>query len=219
MKDSMIIELQEAADFLTTSGKRFWLNPFFFQEVSQKDVAECFGITLGAVAYRIKKLLALGLIEIAKEEVINGHLTKFYRVSSQEFIVPLEVTSSIDLKSHGISIGKAVANVVGRGWAYGMQQQTFDWAFNIRCEDKIGVCQAIVGKNQKGEYTSAKNLPNYGKYLMWDAGLSLSDDDAKELHTELADLYDKYRQKSHESETNQSFYFLNLGFVPMVPDA
>lgn len=210
----MIIQLQEAADFLTNPKKRLWLNPFFFQEVTQKDVAECFGITLGAVDHRIKKLLAMELIEVTREEVIDGHRTKFYRITSQEFLVPIEATSSVDLATYRKRIAIDKAEFISKGLAYGMHKQTEYWGFRIGCVDKMGVYQTIVGKDFQGNYKSSKELPNYGKYFASDAGLSLSDTDAKELHDELRHLYNKYRKKSHESDDKQKFYFLDLSFVP-----
>jgi len=219
MKSSMIIKSQEVADFLTTSGKRGWLNPFFFQEVSQKDVADCFGITMGAVYCRVKKLLQMGLIEMTKEEVVEGHLTKYYRAASKEFVVPLSQTSNVDLEEYNKRLIELKYSNLAECLTWSMKEQSSQWAVRVSCDKKMGVVQSLVAKDNEGNFVPKKELPNAAPSVFYDGGFKLSKEKANELREELVEVYQKYRKLSWETGENEDWYRIDLAFVKMNVDA
>ena len=213
MTNTLTVENQAAADFLTQPGQRHWLAPFFNQALSMSEATHYLDVSLSTLHYRVQKMLDLGLLEVAREEVVGGHLTKFYRTTGEAFIVPFEATSNVDLVSYARGLGYAGAEVVARGWAHGLRQQSLEWAFRIGFMPEIGVGQQVVGKDAAGVYKCPAALPASTPYCVMDAELRLDSATAEALQNDLQELYEKYLGKQEVDGTPR---WLALAFVPVV---
>ena len=210
MKNTLLIENRTAADFLTRDQRR-WLAPFFNQALSMSEATHYLDVPLNTLHYRVQKMLDLGLLEVAREEVVSGHLTKFYRTTSEAFIVPFEATSNVDLVSYARGLG--CNEVVARGWAHGLRQQSLEWAFRIGFMPGIGVGQQLVGKDAAGVFKSPTALPGGTPYCVMDAELRLDSATAEALQNDLQGLYEKYLGRQKAEGTPR---WLALAFVPRV---
>ena len=177
------------------------------------EAANDLGVPLSTLHYQVKKLLDLGLLEVAVEEVVGGHLTKFYRTTGETFIVPFEATSNVDLVSYARGLGYAGAEVVARGWAHGLRQQSLEWAFRIGFMPGIGVGQQLVGKDAAGVYKCPTALPGGTPYGVMDAELRLDSATAGALQDDLQGLYETYLGRQKGDGTPR---WLALAFVPVV---
>ena len=180
------------------------------------EAANDLGVPLNTLHYRVKKMLDLGLLEVASEETVGGHATKRYRTTSKEFVVPFAATSNVDLVSYGEAIERSSADIVAQGWAYSLGQQSLEWAFRIRFMPEIGVGQQLVGKDAEGRYESPTALPNSTNYCVMDAELRLDSATAAALQDDLQSLYGKYMHKQSADGTPR---WLVFAFVPRVGSA
>lgn len=82
------IDDEAAANFLTSPETRFLLGPFMRGETTMKGAAKALNMKLSTFHRRVQQMLALGLVEVTREEVRDGHRVKLYRATREEFVVP-----------------------------------------------------------------------------------------------------------------------------------
>ncbi len=119
-----------AADFLASPNTRSPLGPFFGGESSLSGAAAALGgMKLNTLHRRVRQMVGLGLLEETRTETRGAHRVRLYRATHRELVVPLEVTSSVNLESYTDALLKGSTGIVARGVAGEMQ----------RCEPRRGV--------------------------------------------------------------------------------
>ena len=107
-----------AADFLASPNTRYLLGPFFRGENSLRDAAAALGgIKLNTLHRRVRQMMTLGLLEETRTETRGAHRVRLYRATHREFVVPLELTSNVNLESYTDALLKSSISIVARGVA------------------------------------------------------------------------------------------------------
>lgn len=83
---------REAANFVSLPASSRYFLPFLARESAAAPVARELGVDVGAVAYRIKQMLGLGLIHRTRSQARAGRPVQYYRSVADEVFAPLELT-------------------------------------------------------------------------------------------------------------------------------
>lgn len=175
---------EAAANFLTSLETRFLLGPFMRGETTMKGAAKTLGIGFNTFHRRVRQMLALGLVEVTREEVRDGHRVKLYRATREEFEVPIEATSSVNLETFLDKGFKGSASILSKGMARAMEQKNPRWGFRIYWEENKGVFRTATALDTEGIPT-AINRDEGGSYWYGDAGIRLKPEAAQEFRREL----------------------------------
>lgn len=89
-----VIEDADAARALADPEEQRYLLPFIREELSLSEAARRLEVKPNALLYHIDKLLALGLLEVARVEPRRGRASKLYRASAERFFIPFSLTQA-----------------------------------------------------------------------------------------------------------------------------
>ncbi len=181
MDKTFLIDNQAAADFLTDIDTRKLLAPFMLQERSLSEAAKILNLKLTSLSYHVKKMLKLDLVKVTKTEVRNGHKVKLYKSTSQEYLIPLEASSSMNLAEHIQRIIDKGGQIYAQGLSSAMLSQSDTWGFKVCYISNHGVVQTLIAKNQEGEYDVPETMPQALPYHASDGELTLNDKSAQSL--------------------------------------
>ena len=90
--DQQIITDPKVAAVLMDESDRSFLGRFFHQPRTVSDVAREVGQERVKVLYRVRKLLKLGILQVARLEPRVGRPIKHYQTSAQRYVVPYAVS-------------------------------------------------------------------------------------------------------------------------------
>ena len=99
LNKTVVITNAETAQALADLSELRSLLPFFFNELTLSEAAEVLGLKLNTMHYRAKRLMSLGLSEVASEEPRKGRAMKRYRATSSDYFVPFEATAAGTLET------------------------------------------------------------------------------------------------------------------------
>ena len=99
LNKTVVITNAETAQALADLSELRSLLPFFFNELTLSEAAEVLGLKLNTMHYRAKRLVSLGLSEVASEEPRKGRAMKRYRATSSDYFVPFEATAAGTLET------------------------------------------------------------------------------------------------------------------------
>jgi DNA-binding transcriptional ArsR family regulator len=210
------IEEPEAVQVLIDHHELRFLKPFVLKEHSLSQAAKELGMTPSAMLYRIKKLLRLGLIELARVEPRKGRAVKYYRATSERFFVPFEATSAESLERllyemdeeglHDFVKHRVRASADLPSWG-------------------LGVCRTANGLMSVSFLPAPDHHPDRIVEMVLETDfpaiwasfsrLYLSYEGAKALQHDLVKLFELY--KEHGQGSGQA-YLLRLGLTPVTPD-
>ena len=80
------------ADFLIDRGNHALIEQFWHRENTVASTAQRLALPANAVLYRVKKMLKLKLLEVARLEKRRGRPIAHYRLAADEFYIPFAVT-------------------------------------------------------------------------------------------------------------------------------
>ena len=196
-----------AADFLASPNTRYLLGPFFRGESSLSDAAAALGgMKLNTLHRRVRQMVGLGLLEETRLETRGAHRVRLYRATHQEFVVPLELTSSVNLESYTDARLKSSISIVARGVANEMQRCAPRWGVRVFPSSGGSAFQQMIALDEAGDELERRDFAS-------DLGVCLAPDDAKAFKNELQTLYDRYRSLAR-NEDEGDWYFLCMGFAP-----
>lgn len=211
MTKTKVITDSAAADFLTSPNTRFLLWPFMRGETTMGEAASVMAMELNTLHRRVQQMVALNLVEVTREEVRGGHRVKLYRTTSQEFIVPVEATKSVDLETHLDDGFKGSVAILSRGVAKAMERSAPRWGFRIYLSGNQSVFQQATGLAENGSPLPTEQVEKRSWY--GDCGVRLDPEAARNFRLELQKLYENYlRQAKDEGEGEWHFFF--AGFTP-----
>lgn len=84
---------EEQIKFLRDGEQMQYLDAFISQERSLKEAADHLNVKLNVMSYWVNKMQGLGFIVETRSEPRRGRAIKYYRASSDVFIVPLSVVA------------------------------------------------------------------------------------------------------------------------------
>jgi hypothetical protein len=102
----MIWRAAAAASFVTSPVSSRFFTPFLGRERTVASVAHDIGVSIGAVTYRVRQMIDLGLIVCTKIQTRAGRPIRHYRSVADAVFAPLELTS-LDSVRHLFSSGRS----------------------------------------------------------------------------------------------------------------
>ncbi|MGI8415372.1 MAG: hypothetical protein ACR2P2_04040 [Nakamurella sp.] len=212
-----LLEDPQAATFVTMPASSRYFLPFLARERAAADVARELEVDIGSVSYRVRQMLALGLLRVTRRQQRAGRAITYYRSTSDSVFAPLELTpvgtvrelfrrSRID--SHqalDASVEKAWLRV-GRdqGWGTILYRPNAGNAVN-----RDFVPRNLLDTNNFWQAVLSDAAP-----AVWDqhATLRLSPGSAKDFQRELAGLVHRYSTLA--AEPAASDYLIRLAMAP-----
>ena len=208
-----VVEDADVARALTDPKAQRYLLPFIQEELSLSEAARRLGVKPNALLYHIDKLLALGLLEVARVEPSRGRVSKVYRASAERFFVPFSLTRADTVQS--LSVETSVRSeklfqydLINAEMAFGD-----DWGVAIYpMEDGSLSIDLTTSREHPAEDTAF--ILGAAHPAVWSCWLevSLGLEEAKALQRELVTLWERYRQRRSPDEPR---YTLRLGLAPV----
>lgn len=104
---------------------------------SASAVAEKLNVQISTLYYKIRKMLEYNLIEICRVEKRTGRPIKYYRLSAEEFFLPLEFTPFPTLEYYLRSHLAPIQELAVKGCATSLERMT-DGVWGISVKQKKG---------------------------------------------------------------------------------
>jgi hypothetical protein len=190
---------------------------FLSRARSAKEAADVLGRDLDAVLYRVRRLRAVGLLEVAAVELRAGRPIKHYRAVHDAWFVPFEVLPYADLEEaflamHAAHVARAARAAVrwlsARPWA--------GYRIGVDGSGRMWMRGAAEeGGAPGGGPAGAEPASRLGGLDgPMDAGLELrlSAADARSLNADLAALVATYERRAEEGPPNRLLLVIS---VPM----
>jgi hypothetical protein len=168
---------------------------------SVREAADVLGLDLDAVLYRVRRLHAAGLLEVAAVQPRAGRPIKRYRALHDAWFVPFEVLPYADLEETFLDLHGAHAARAARAAARWLARRP--WAGYRIGVDEAGRMWMRGASDDEPGATAPRPVGGLGGPM--DAGLELrlSADDARALNADLADLIARYEARAGEGPANR----------------
>ena len=202
-----------AARFLLDPDRLRFLRPFMRSEQSTSAAAEALGVAVKTMAYRVKRMEALGLLRCTGERRRPGRPVRLYRAPRTLFI-PFAVVPQGDLEEMVEALLRTpqrqlVAGLV-RSLADGERDlHRWGWRLALDAEERLSIRPA---SNARGdEQLFQKLLTDEGPAVyVGNVPLRLDHAAAKALQRELLALVERY-----DGRDGPDTYLLTLGLAPL----
>ena len=206
--ETVVVTNPEAAKVLTDLTELRSLLPFIFKEMALTEAAEVLGLKLNTAHYRVKRLMALGLLEIAREEPRKGRAIKIYRATSSNYFIPFGATSAETVETLFTQLRAKTSALFHHNVARSYLEV-----------DDIGLRLRARGKKLSVEFDTPDgsflarddNAPDFPAVFTSDNVIHLEFSRAKALQRDLEALLRKY---SSDEGSGQD-YLLVLGLTPL----
>lgn len=205
----------EAARLLIEPASQRFLRPFLGRECSAKAAATKLGVSLSHMAYWLKRLETLALVEHVRSEPRSGRAVKVYRSTADAFVAPFELLPQATLAEFfggfGTSEQIRFSQALGR---VSEEMAARDWGVRLSRREDGKVAMDAVPDSYHAEVETdflASELP-----AAWQSfsAVRLSFEEAKALQRELSELWGRYMGRDEGQ-----VYLLQLGLVRDEPGA
>ncbi len=210
----IIITRPEVAHALTEFRTVQLLEPFMKRELSLSKAAKELRVKLPVLLYHVNKFLRFGLLEVTHTESRAGRPIRHYRSTASTFFVPYQLTSSETLAQLLAELIAPTEKHFHREAARTLQTLDPDWGLNISVHADEGVTYALAPQtaNYVPEAVGRMLEPDNPALLVNDGTFELDFETAKALQRELADLFNRYKQKQ---KPGSQHYAYRLGLTPV----
>lgn len=184
-------------------------HPFWGREETIAGAARELGRPVNAVHYRVKKLLAAGLLSVSRTVPRHGRAIRYYRSRADAFFIPdrlasypgeeerflAEVGPTLERLARGLTITSANAGAPGR-YLYLDDDRRI---YSSRCH----VGSDGVARTSDDPRDFSRGAAQYGTVL-------LTDQEAHSFSEELGELIDRYTRSknSRADEATREYTFL-----------
>ena len=165
-----------------------FLGPFLGREQTVTDAAAEVGCTPAAMLYRVRRMVAVGLLEVVATRKRSGRAIKIYRSIHDGYFVPNEVMPYDDLKHRVTSQGRGLADRLADAYT--------DVLF------RSGNSGRAMARDDTGDYwttdlppaTNHKGQPTF----ITDMTISLTTEEATQIRNLLATAINRGRNRSRQ---------------------
>lgn len=209
----------EAARVLAEPQARRFLEPFIGRERTVSEVAAEVGVAVSSMLYRVRRFMALGLLDVARIEPRKGRPVKHYRAVADGFFVPFQATpleSAEALSVHTFKPWQQLLDEsVGKAWLAAIDERQNLGIHVFR--DEGGRLQRDIVPDSEGDDPQHffRALLEPDAPAVWDTWgtLRLNHDEAKVLQRELAAVLRRYRDCLGEGQGQE--YVVRLAMAPV----
>jgi len=199
-----------AARLLMREDYRAVLGAFLGRERSVAEAAEALRTDLDAVLYRVRRLHAAGLLEVASVQPRAGRAIKRYRAKHDAWFVPFEALPYVDLEETFLELHVAHARVIARAAARALRRSEWSGYRIERNEDDRLWMRGVRADGTSLSATRAGQPDTGPTDAMLE--LRLAPADAVRLNQELVALLDRYASldRSDEGPVNRVVLFASV---------
>lgn len=189
---------------------RFFM-PFLGRGRTLSEAAELLGVRRDTMLYRVRQLLALGLIEVTSVERGRGRPVKRYRSVSDGFVVGFAASQASSVLEVFLTRDAAQRELLGRGL---LSAVVGEGGWHLRIYNDGNTLHWDAAPDDDPAWQKERLLaPTSPTAWYTNDQLRLGQDDAKALQHELAALLLRYREK-HRPDLEQ-VHTLQLGLAPV----
>jgi hypothetical protein len=209
-----------AAAFLMDDRNRAFLPPFLGRESSVAAAAEEAGVGLDDLYYRVRRMTALGILQVTREEPRAGRPIKLYRMPGDGLFIPFATTPAASLeellvRSNAAFDARLVRAQVDAMWA--MIDDPDRWGFRIFYD---------AGGSMHFDYAPEDAPDDFDLHRFWLAPqlpalvagwyeMPLAAGDAKALQRELVELVARYSRLATRGDDTGTTHMLRVALVPL----
>lgn len=210
LDESLEVRDPKAAQVLTDLSRLRFLIPFITSELTLSEAAERLGLKLNTMHYHVRRLIALGLLEIVREEPRRGRAIKIYRATSPDYFVPFEATSTETLEELVAGLQRRTDDIFRKNLVRTYLEEVEGVGIRVQRSSEGKV---VIQVDTPARRLSAQPEPERmtePAVEMRDTTLKLEFEEAKALQRDLDALLEKYNGQPH----GQS-YLLRIGLTPL----
>jgi len=198
-----------AARLVVDANAQRFLRPFLSQESSLKAAADKLGVSLSLMSYWLKRFQKANLVTVVRLEPRAGKPVKVYRTTADVFVAPFELLPSATLMEFFGSFGEEQQRRFSRGLGRVSEAlAASDWGLRIGRRDDGKLRVDTVPDTFRGDAETDFLAPEFPAAWQSFSTIRLTFDEAKALQRELAELWERYLDKS-----DGQVYQLQLGLV------
>lgn len=215
---TVVLTIRRAATFVTMPASSRFLVPLLGRERTASELAAEVGVNVGAAGYRLRQMLALGLIKRTRLQVRAGRSIAHYQAVADRVFAPLELTpidSLGELFRQGLAdISADIDTAIEQGWL--QIGRSAQWGTLIYRQNRNGPVNrdfVPIGLSE-GSMFWAETLAD-GAPPVWSqhATLDLPIGLAKQLQRELAGIVTRYAELASK-QTDKRGHHLQLALAP-----
>ena len=172
------------------------LLPFLGRERRVSDVAVELGLKVDAMYYRVRRLEALGLLEVARTVPRKGRALRLYRARSTHFFVPFTALAERTVEELLAEGDAEMRRRAARSTAAAMRDARLPLRMGIHVHlDAAGAPSVALGPADRDWSPQRLLAPGVPAIASAWAPLRLDFEDAKALQRELFELIGRYAAK------------------------
>ena len=207
----LTVEDPQAARLLTDPDSRRFLEPFIGRERTAGEAARELGVSVKRLLYRLRALLAAGLLVQSGVQARAGRAMKRYRASAEGFVVPFALTPYDDLEALLRRQTAPHERLLTRAWAHQLSER--------------GLTARLIYRDDRGELQTETALPPGTTWADLRGGQAgsdfsgvhwLSDEQAREVN----DLFEALRQRLQAAPSPERPgrpYLISVALAPLRP--
>ncbi|HEX7000722.1 MAG TPA: hypothetical protein VF164_03415 [Trueperaceae bacterium] len=185
------------------------LAPFLGSELSVSEAAEITGEKPNTVLSRVRRFVALGLLEVSREVPRAGRPIKLYTAVADVFFVPFEASEAESLESALAERERYVEDLLRHNVVRGRLEALGNWGTRVY-RDERGRLQVQTAVTPDTNVTMLD--PGAPAVLSaWRDAVMLDYEDAKELQRELYELLLRYLRYDGSQR-----YVVHVGMAPVL---
>jgi len=207
-----VIDDPAAAAVLLEAERLRYLRPFMLRESSTAEAAAELGVSVKDMAYRVRRMEELGLLEATRERPRKGRPVRLYRAPGA-FFVPFAAVPAVDMEAMVERLlemprRRLVEGLVGALGEVAHDVHRWGWRLELDREQRISIGPAA---DPARPLPLMRSLLDQDKPALYMANIPLQLDHAaaKELQRELAGLVERY-----DGRAGPDTYMLTLGLAP-----
>ncbi len=208
----VVVDRPAAVALLLDPERRDYLHPFMLGERSVAEAAADVGLSVKDMAYRVKRMHALGLLRVTRVRPRAGRPIRSYR-AARAYFVPFAATPDADLEDAVEALLRGPQRQLVTGLVHNLRVTERDvhrwgWRFELDAGERISIrpsgspddpapfLRRLLDDDQPAVYVA--NLP-----------LRLDHAQAKQLQRDLAKLLAHY-----DGRNGADVYVLSIGLTP-----
>ena len=208
-----VVEAEAAAAFLLDAERMRFLRPFMLGELSTAGAAAVVGVSVKDMAYRVKRMRALGLLEPTREQKRSGRPVRYYR-APHAFFIPFSTLPQADLEESVASLlrnpqERLIAGMVHALTDREVRLHRWGWRLELDAEQRVSISPSGDASGDEPLFRRLLHDDAPAVYMA-NLPLRLDHEDAKRLQRELLDLL-----RSYDGRNGSTSYMFTVGLAPM----